>query len=144
MTRFLLYLCHKLHIKTREKEILWCFLFPSVKPGVLLRIAVGFYSKPDSPGSAISLWSSLWFQHCHLFLFIMLFLSVGGGGVDTQACCTCTTEKTTNGCQEWVLLILLPRHSLSVTSEKRSQFFSRCVQEPQSSRVATVTWFTVS
>lgn len=77
----------------------------------------------DSPGSGTSSRSSLWFQHCHLLSFIMLSLSVGGGSVDT-ACCICTSAKATNGCQEWLLLILLPRRCQSLL--KRDLSFTTC------------------
>lgn len=55
-----------------------------------------------SPGSKIALGSSLWSDQYHHL--IMPSLSVGG----TTTCCTGTTEGATHGCQELLLLILLP------------------------------------
>lgn len=95
----------------------------------------------DSPGSGTSSRSSLWFQHRHLLSFTMLSLSVGGGGVDTQPAASAQLQRQQMAarsgfywfcCQGvvsrfWKEISVLPR-----------------VQEPQSSRVVTVTWFIVS
>lgn len=126
MTRFLLYLCHKLHTKMRKKYYN-VFSFPLLSQffeHTQCTAAFCFWVLQNArqPWQCHQLRSSLWFQHCHVFFFYHTVPFSGWGWCGYIACCICTTKKTTNGCQEWLLLILLPRYSLSITSEKRSQF----------------------
>lgn len=105
MTRFLLYLCHKLHTKMRKKYYN-VFAFPLLSQffeHTQCTAALCFWVLQNArqPWQRHQLRSSLWFQHCYLFFFYYTVPFSGWGWCGYIACCICATKKTTNGCQEW-------------------------------------------